>query len=461
MKKQFIKLTRAFALGAVLLVGCNDDDEPKPQILAGYTSTSLGLTLADNSGIAVIELSRTDEAATSITLKISGEENAVYGTNYTTEPAATNGEITLEIAAGETSANLVINKLQNPAFEQVISFNITIETISNDGKAGANNVLAVSFEENPTSAGAILAAEVGGPAQPNQVFINLSTQTMTAIDKNSWDLAFSSGTNFRVALNYAAYAMARVTDQTDLAQIDDALVTETYKNEMVGGQVNTEYMDDPTGDLTKTAIAEISATEANNMVYVINRGQLDTDTDNERGFVKIRITQSGSDYVITYGDINDADGFTSVTVAKSTDNDFTYFSFDDGVVDVAPANWDFAMTTFLNEFPSGGDVYSYKYKDFSLTNDSYVKIAAVEVTDMLTYENYSSADLANTTLENNRLGIGSSWRSFDFASFTYAINDAIFYIIEDTDGNNYKLKFTKMLNDQGDRGYPEFVYELL
>lgn len=460
--KRIIKTALAFSLAVSILMGCKEE-EPLPQLLAGYTSTSLGLALTDDNGTAVIELSRTDVAATTVILNVTDEVNAVYGTNYTTEPAAINGEITLEIAAGETSANLVINKLQNPAFEQVISFNVGIVSVSNEGIAGANNLLSVTFEENPTSAGAIIAPEVGGPTQPNQVFIDLSGQTSKVVAKDTWDLAFSSGSDFRVALNYATYAMARVTDQTDLAQISDNLVTDTYKNEMVGGQVNTQYMDDPSGDLTKTAIAEISDTDADNMVYVINRGQTDADTDNERGFVKVRITKSGSDYIITYGDINDVDNFTSVTVSKSASNDFTYFSFDDGVVEVTPdnANWDFAMTTFLNEFPSGDDVYSYKYPDFSITNYGNVKIAKVDVTDDLTYDSYSSTDLANTTLENNRLGIGSSWRSFDFGSFSYAVNSTVFYIIEDTDGNAYKLKFTKMLNDQGDRGYPEFVYELL
>ncbi len=461
MIKQLTKIIAGLGLAAFILIGCKPAEDPLPQLLAGYTSTSLGLTLTDNNGTVAIELSRVDPAATTLTLKITDEVNATYGTHYTTEPAATNGEITVEIAAGETSANLVINKLQNPDFEQVISFNITIETVSNNGIAGTNNVLAVSFEENPTAAGGLLAPEVGGPTQPNQVFIDLSKQSLTTVQKDTWDLAFSTGADFRVMLNYATYSMARATDQTDLAEISDILVTANYKTEMSPGITNSQYMDDPAGNLTKTAISEISAADANNMVYVINRGQFDGV---ERGFMKIRITQSGSDYVITYGNINDTDGFTSVTIPKTTDHEFVYFSLDTGIVDVAPADaqWDFAMTTFLNEFENNdGDVFTYRFNDFSINNHNHVKMAKVDVTESLTYDTYTTENLATTTLANDRLAIGSSWRKFDFATFTFAVNADVFYIIEDTEGNTYKLKFTKMLNATGDRGYPEFVYELL
>jgi len=461
--KQILKSVIALSLGATILFGCSKDDPPLPQLLTGFTSTTLGLSLNESQGTATIQLSRTANSATTITLRIEEAAETVYGTDYSTEPAATNGEITLEIPAGSNSANLVINKLKNIEFGEVKSFNVTIETISDGGLPGNNNTLEVTFEENPTSSGAVLTPEVGGPTQPNQVFIDLSKQSYIVVDKGKWDLAFHNGNDFRALLNYATYAMARVTDKTDLAEVTDALVTKAYKNEMVTGQANTEYMDDPAGDLSETAIAEISSDDANNMVYVVNRGQLDTDPATERGFVKIRVTRNGNDYVITYGDINDADNFTSVAISKTSGTDLTYFSFDTGVVDVAPAeeNWDFMMTTFLNETDASGEFWSYKFKDFALTNSSNIKIAKVDVTGSLTYDSFSTGDLAGTVLENDRLGIGSSWRKFDFATFTYTINAAIFYIIEDTDGNNYKLKFTKMLNDQGDRGYPEFVYELL
>ncbi|MCB0495112.1 MAG: HmuY family protein [Cyclobacteriaceae bacterium] len=467
MIKQFIRYTFLFGLSTIILLGCKKEEE-LPQLLAGFNSTTLGLGLEDSQATAGLVLSRTDAAATTITFTITDEVNGTYGVEYTTEPAAVANVVTIEIPAGETSAELKVNKLKNPIPDEVISFNIAMNEVSNGGKPGTNNVLAVTFEETPVSLGAVMVAEVGGPEEPNQVFIDLSKQKATVVNKGSWDLAFSNDDQFRVILNYAAYTMARATDQTDLANVTDALVTDEYKDEMGYTLTNTEYMDDPTGDLANTAIAEISTTDNDNVVYVIKRGELDTEPATDRGFVKARITRDGDKYVITYGDINDADGFTSVTVSKGTDTHFTYFSFDNGIVDVAPAKdkWDFEMTTFLNEYYnySDGLLYSYKYKDYSLTNYGSVKIARVS-TDDFSYDDFSSDDLASITLEDNRLGIGSSWRVADFSNgyenVTYNVTTLLFYVIEDADGNRYKLKFTAMEDDNGDRGYPEFVYELL
>ena len=51
------------------------------------------------------------------------------------------------------------------------------------------------------------------------------------------------------------------------------------------------------------------------------------------------------------------------------------------------------------------------------------------------------------------------------ATFSYAVNPDIFYVVEDIDGNLYKLAFTRMYcvaaECAGERGYPEFTYELL
>ena len=55
--------------------------------------------------------------------------------------------------------------------------------------------------EIPASTGAVINPEVGGSTQPNQVFIDLSTEITTVVDKDNWDLGFSSGDEFRVIMN--------------------------------------------------------------------------------------------------------------------------------------------------------------------------------------------------------------------------------------------------------------------
>src|SRR5690606_5813870 len=101
------------------------------------------------------------------------------------------------------------------------------------------------------------------------------------------------------------------------------------------------YVDNPTGILTGngagegTAIAEISATAADNKVYLVNMGfEVGTETpeagsvavDGEaRGWKKIRITRDGNDYVVDYADLADTTHKT-VKVSKKSDFNFTFLN---------------------------------------------------------------------------------------------------------------------------------------
>jgi hypothetical protein len=323
----------------------------------------------------------------------------------------------------------------------------------------------------PPSDGDIIEAEVGGPNQPNQVFIDLSTAISTVVPRTKWDLAFATGSEYTVAINYAAYMSARPTDQNDLAEINSTLVNEDYKAAMATGpDCNVEWIDDPSGDLSKTAFGTISTTEANNMVFVINRGYMENGMEKiERGFVKVRVTREAENYVVSYGDIDD-ETFTTVTIAKDPAYNFVFFSFDDGLVNIEPEKglWDVVMTTgtLLTAF-GPGELVPYNFKDLGLTNQQEMKIKAVEITTEITYDGFDLDAAKTLTLESNRTGIGSSWRKFNGSQTDpgYNVAEDIFYVIEDPDQNFYKLKYTKMhcitAGCAGERGYPEFTYELL
>lgn len=322
----------------------------------------------------------------------------------------------------------------------------------------------------PPTDGAVIEPEVGGPDQPNQVFVDLSKATATAIPRSTWDLGFSNGAGFNVILNYSTYMVARATDQTDLAMVSSNLVTDDFKAAMVvAPEGNIDWIDNPDGDLNDTAIAPISADENENMVYVINRGQTENgEAFDERGFLKVKITRSGDNYLVTYGNIDDT-SFKTLTVAKNDKYNFTFINFDNGEVLVEPekTSWDIAFSTTSNYFfdHATNTTVPYRYKDVVITNRDNIKITAIEVTDVVNYNDYTKADVNSMDLENNRMAIGSSWRLFEFDTFSYQINPNIFYVVEDTEGNLYKLMFNRMYciaaDCAGERGYPEFTYELL
>ena len=85
-----------------------------------------------------------------------------------------------------------------------------------------------------------------------------------------------------------------------------------------------------------------------------------------------------------------------------------------------------------------------------------------EVDTELSYENFTLVDVETSLfVENDRRTIGSSWRNGGGPGTLPSLKDNVFYIVNDTDGNLYKLKFLALTNENGERGYPEFVYSLL
>ena len=324
--------------------------------------------------------------------------------------------------------------------------------------------------------GASVSPEVGGPNEPNQVYVDLSTNTTSVVKRDSWELGFNAGSDFRVTLNGSIYMAAGQLSETN---IDSVTSTSTEVQELqpkiaVGtfDATNTAYVDAPDGTITSTAIAEISSTDANNKVYLLNLGdEIGTETpttgsvdisDDSRGWKKIRILKSGNDYILQYADL-DATTHKEVTISKSTTHNFTFFSFNtESEVTVVPekSSWDLNFTVFTNEIPGYG---SYGYSDYVINNTKdnakvYMIDAAV---DSFTYDSFSLTDVDNTNFTNDQRNIGSSWRNGGGPGSLPSLKDNVFYIVNDTDGNLYKLQFLALTNESGTRGYPKFIYSLL
>ncbi|SDR76933.1 HmuY protein [Polaribacter sp. KT25b] len=324
--------------------------------------------------------------------------------------------------------------------------------------------------------GASISPEVGGPNEPNQVYIDLSTNTTNAVKRDSWDLGFYAGSEYRVTLNGSLYMAAGQLSETDIDVVisTSAEVQELQPKVAVGtfDAANTTYVDSPDGTITATAIAEISATDANNKVYLLNLGdEIGTETpatgsvdisDDSRGWKKIRILKSGNDYVLQYADL-DATTHKEITISKSATHSFTFFSFNtESEVIVAPekTKWDLNFTVFTNEISGYG---SYGYSDYVTNNTkAEVKVYMIDTdVDAFTYDSFSLLDVNNTNFTNDQRSIGSSWRNGGGPGSLPSLKENVFYIVKDTDGNLYKLKFLALTNADGERGHPEFVYSLL
>ena len=133
------------------------------------------------------------------------------------------------------------------------------------------------------------------------------------------------------------------------------------------------------------------------------------------------------------------------------------FSFQKGVVDVAPLPFDWSLlftkyTTML--VTNEGENYPYIVNGV-LLNPSGVTAALDTIHDFMEMELADTLDLELTSRADV---IGYEWKYYDFDAGVYTIVPEMHYVIRDRDGFYYKLRFIDFYNDTGVKGYPRFEY---
>ena len=468
MKKNFV-LILSFVLLA--FTACNNDDDTVPANAVAFAATSLNLSATTTP----IEIKFATPTAAAGTLTISFVETAVTsGTDFSTTPAAAGKTIVVPFEKNASSVSFTFTKIKEAIEGEVKNVVFTINSATINAVISENKSIQVNFNET-ASLGTALAAEVGGPLQPNQVYVDLSSGKMTTAVRNSWDLGFYSGTDFRVVLNSSVKMAAK---QLTTANIDEVQVADETMIISQGTGIASQ-IDDPTGDITKTTIAAVSATDADNKVYLLYLGNKPAATapalgkegavgGDARGWKKIRVLRSGSDYKVQYADIASTT-HEEIVISKNSAYNFTFLSLiDKKVVNVEPQKnqWDINFTTFTNIIP-GATPTPYFYPDF-VTNNLNGNAKAYQVlTSTFTYETFTLANVDNTKFTADQRNIGSNWRGTSVTGADgipvsqFVLRTDRFFVIKDPAGNVYKVRFTAGVNAAGERGYPTFQYTIL
>ncbi|MEH6705342.1 HmuY family protein [Galbibacter orientalis] len=494
MKNKFLILN-LFVL--FILASCSDDDTKTTQeFVVAFENPSVSLTTEEETKEVKLVFSR--NAAENGTATITYTTvNAEYDTHFTTNPASEEGTITVPVTAGSNSATFTLNKLQNPIEGTEMSVTFKLASISNpESSIQGNTSLAVSFTES-AALGGVLSPDWGGSTYPNQVFIDLSSQKMTPIKRDTWELAFYSGSENRVFLNPALrVSAAELTQFTDINAVTSSTVfdpplvinsfdlfTQSFKEVTVNSveeykvgvkvsySMYEPYVDTSTGELEGTAISEIAVNDEENKVYLVYMGTEIEDTPAEpgkintgsvdRGWYKIRVTMEGDSYKLKYAPL-DATDYSEVLISKTPQYNSTAFSLTNNKalsVEPAKAEWDLNFSgVFATEI---GTTYS----DFVLHNTlGGTGVYEVVIEDGIkSYEDFTMSDVIEDSLVFDKKNIiGSGWRSTTgpSSSTPVAKNDR-YYVLKDPDGNYYKIRFTALLSESGERGYPKFEYNLL
>ena len=460
-----------FSLALMSVYSCSDDDGIDGSNANAVSFEVPSMNLTENSANVVITFVSQTTASGVITLGIE-ETEAAYGTDYVTDPAGSSSSLEIPFDAGVSKVNFTFNKLipANEGQEKNVKF--TINEISTNYQISGNKTITLNFNEKALS-GNSLEPEVGGPSQENQVYIDLSSGTMTTVPRVSWDLGFYSGSDFRVILNNSVKMSAKSMEDTDLSVV----LTEDSSMLIGQGAGIVDQIDDPTGIITGTAIAEVSANDAENFVYLVNLGSnpsttppalgsVAADTGSHRGWKKIRILRNGNGYKLQYADLS-ATTFNEVTIDKAAAYNFSFFSFTTNqTVSVEPEKdkWDLNFTTFTNIF---GGTTPYFFPDFVVNNSRGGALAYGISTDDFTYENFTLSNVDHSQFAEDQRGIGSNWRATSapgpdgFPVSQFVLKTDVFFVLKDPAGNIYKIKMTGGALENEERGHPTFVYELL
>ncbi|WP_397386110.1 HmuY family protein [Paenimyroides ceti] len=73
------------------------------------------------------------------------------------------------------------------------------------------------------------------------------------------------------------------------------------------------------------------------------------------------------------------------------------------------------------------------------------------------YEAFSEGDIQNNLFVQNQGVIGVDWRNV----FDKVVHADRYYILKDIEGNYFKIRMLQMLNNNGERGFPKFEYQLI
>ncbi|MBC7426225.1 MAG: HmuY family protein [Bacteroidia bacterium] len=285
-----------------------------------------------------------------------------------------------------------------------------------------------------------------------QIFFDLGTNTFKTNEISDWDICFDAKpSGYGVFINNGTNVLAKKTGSYSPLDV-------TYEDTF-----NINLYDEQTGDLYKSAIGDWTKYVRDfgggpvNGIFILDLGNKLLTKDR---YKKISIIRSDdTSYSIKYCNLNEAK-WETYTIAKSKTENFTYFSFKglgQIVKNVEPEKntWDLEFTQYKHIFYNQGpDPFPYKVTGI-LINPNHVSVYIDSVTN---FNDLTPAICSNLKLSSRRDIIGYNWKTIDFGTYNYSVNSNINYIIKDTEGKIYKLRFLDFYNANRIKGYPKFEF---
>ncbi len=294
-----------------------------------------------------------------------------------------------------------------------------------------------------------------GDNYEKQMYFDLSSNTFIEKQLVDWDISFESSDNgFGVFINTGYNIKVR---KANIYNLNETLVRDTTYIKQ-----QSELVDGSDGKISSSAIGDWRSYKINDGsggyiygIYFIELSYL-TGTDRFRRLQIIGV--SDSVYAIK---ITKLDEFNApiTLIHKNKMQNFTFYSFKNGggVVDnVEPPKtmWDIEFTKYKTVIPNPPTTILYSVLGvFSNRNNVTVGIDSTSK-----FEDIDAKYISNYNFSTNKDAIGYEWKTFDRTSYVYTVNSNITFIIKDTDGDYYKMRFLDYYDKFRVKGNPKFEF---
>lgn len=284
--------------------------------------------------------------------------------------------------------------------------------------------------------------------------LNDSNQVNTNL-KDNWDLGFESvSSGWRVILNSSCFMKS--------AYLQDQVFGSAVDTTAAGWIFNPSDGSADSLAIGKWFTIEQNDTIGTNRLLVIDRG-IDF-AGNNRGFNQLVIDSLvNGTYYFRISDLNGSNA-KSYKISKEKGVNHVLFSISNPgakIQEPPTTNWDLLFTQYTTLlYTDVGDPYPYLVTG-ALINPFFVEVAVDSITS---FENINFEKAKEMKFSKNADRIGYDWKKYDFNAGTYTVNSDKVYIIRDTKGYLYKLRFIgfyKLEGNKLEKGYPSFEYQKL
>ncbi len=291
---------------------------------------------------------------------------------------------------------------------------------------------------------AITSSFYWGPKYATQTWFKLNgNKIVSQNSRGDWDLEFEAGTGNHVRLNAAKFMFALNTHKQTFAEVKDTSSFNFY---------NTKQCD----RVATLDSSVMGVFENHSPVYIIDLGV--DDNNMPLGLKKFQFLENkNASFTFCYANLDGSDSLCRY-FSKSDNYNFVQFSFKTNQLqsNIEPQKKDFDL-----EFTQYTYIFENPYVPYwvcgVLLNRSEVKACKI---DDKAYETINLSDTLQHPLTNRPDAIGYDWKKWDFTLARYSY-PAFSYIIKDSEGFYFKLRFLTFENDLGQKGYPTFEFQKL